>query len=224
MELRSSKSIAGELMDINALLTSNPVVPLVQADDPEIAVKTSRALAAGGLQVAEVVFRTDRALECLQAVANEVPEMIAGAGTVLSAKQATAALEHGAKFIVSPGLDDGVVAVAREHDVPIYPGIMTPSEIQKAYNLGLDIVKFFPASIAGGVPALKALSSVFRTMRFMPTGGVSPGNLAEFLAVPAVLACGGSWLTPADKIAAGDYDAIKTIAAEAVAIARKARG
>lgn len=211
-------------MDINALLTSNPVVPLVQADDPEIAVKTSRALAAGGLQVAEVVFRTDRALECLQAVANEVPEMIAGAGTVLSAKQATAALEHGAKFIVSPGLDDGVVAVAREHDVPIYPGIMTPSEIQKAYNLGLDIVKFFPASIAGGVPALKALSSVFRTMRFMPTGGVSPGNLAEFLAVPAVLACGGSWLTPADKIAAGDYDAIKTIAAEAVAIARKARG
>ena len=211
-------------MDINALLTSNPVVPLVQADDPEIAVKTSRALAAGGLQVAAVVFRTDRALECLQAVANEVPEMIAGAGTVLSAKQATAALEHGAKFIVSPGLDDGVVAVAREHDVPIYPGIMTPSEIQKAYNLGLDIVKFFPASIAGGVPALKALSSVFRTMRFMPTGGVSPGNLAEFLAVPAVLACGGSWLTPADKIAAGDYDAIKTIAAEAVAIARKARG
>lgn len=211
-------------MDINALLTSNPVVPLVQADDPDVAVKTSRALAAGGLQVAEVVFRTDRALECLQAVANDVPEMIAGAGTVLSAKQATAALEHGAKFIVSPGLDEGVVAVAKEHDVPIYPGIMTPSEIQKAYNLGLDIVKFFPASIAGGVPALKALASVFRTMRFMPTGGVSPGNLADFLAVPAVLACGGSWLTPADRIEAGDYDAITTIAADAVTIARKARG
>lgn len=211
-------------MNITELLTNYPVVPLVQTDDPDVAVKTSRALAAGGLKVAEVVFRTDRALECLQAVADNVPEMIAGAGTVLSAEQANAALDHGAKFIVSPGLDDGVVAVAREHGVPVYPGIMTPSELQHAFNLGLDTVKFFPASIAGGVPALKALASVFRTMKFMPTGGVSPGNLADFLAVPAVLACGGSWLTPADKIAAGNYDAITRLAAEAVAIARKARG
>jgi 2-dehydro-3-deoxyphosphogluconate aldolase/(4S)-4-hydroxy-2-oxoglutarate aldolase len=211
-------------MTISQLLSRNPVVPLVQADDPEIAVKTSRALAAGGLQVAEVVFRTDRALECLQAVADEVPEMIAGAGTVLSATQATAAVENGAKFIVSPGLDDGVVAVAREHGVPVYPGTMTPSEVQHAFNLGLDTVKFFPASIAGGVPALKALASVFRTMMFMPTGGVSPGNLGDFLAVPAVLACGGSWLTPADRISAGDFDAITALAAEAVDIARKARG
>lgn len=214
----------GISMNITELLTTNPVVPLVQADDPEIAVLTSRALAAGGLKVAEVVFRTDRALECLQAVASDVPEMIAGAGTVLSAKQATAALKNGAKFIVSPGLDDGVVAVAKEAGVPIYPGTMTPSEVQHAFNLGLDTVKFFPASIAGGVPALKALSSVFRTMRFMPTGGVSPGNLSDFLSVPAVLACGGSWLTPTDKIAAGDYDAITKLAAAAVDIARKARG
>ncbi len=211
-------------MNITELLTRCPVVPLVQADDPSIAVKTSRALAAGGLQVAEVVFRTDRALECLQAVADEVPDVVAGAGTVLSAAQANAALDNGAKFIVSPGLDDGVVAVARERGVPVYPGIMTPSEIQHAYNLGLDTVKYFPASIAGGVPGLKALASVFRTMKFMPTGGVSPGNLAEFLAVPAVLACGGSWLTPADAVAAGDYDKITALAAEAVAIARRARG
>ena len=158
-------------MNITELLSKNPVVPLVQTDDPDVAVKTSRALAAGGLKVAEVVFRTDRALECLQAVADNVPEMIAGAGTVLSAGQANAALDHGAKFIVSPGLDNGVVGVAREHGVPVYPG-----------------------------------------------------NLADFLAIPAVLACGGSWLTPADKIAAGDYDAITKLAAEAVAIARKARG
>ncbi|MGB5256606.1 MAG: bifunctional 4-hydroxy-2-oxoglutarate aldolase/2-dehydro-3-deoxy-phosphogluconate aldolase [Woeseiaceae bacterium] len=211
-------------MNITELLSKNPVVPLVQADDPAIAVDTSRALAAGGLKVAEVVFRTDRALECLQAVADNVPEMIAGAGTVLSAAQANAALDHGAKFIVSPGLDDGVVGVAKERGVPIYPGTMTPSEVQHAFNLGLDTVKFFPASIAGGVPALKALASVFRTMKFMPTGGVSPGNLAEFLAVPAVLACGGSWLTPADAIAAGNYKKITTLAAEAVAIARTARG
>ncbi len=211
-------------MNITELLSDSPVVPLVQADDPAIAVETSRALAAGGLKVAEVVFRTDRALECLQAVANEVPETIAGAGTVLSASQATAALENGARFIVSPGLDDGVVAVAREHGVPVYPGIMTPSEVQHAFNLGLDTVKFFPASIAGGVPALKALASVFRTMKFMPTGGVSAGNLADFLAVPAVLACGGSWLTPADAIAAGDYNKITALAAQAIDIARKARG
>lgn len=211
-------------MNITELLRSNPVVPLVQADDPAIAVQTSRALAAGGLQVAEVVFRTGRALECLKAVAEEVPEMVAGAGTVLSAEQAKAALDNGAKFIVSPGLDDGVVGVAQERGVPVYPGTMTPSEVQHAFNLGLDTVKFFPASIAGGVPALKALASVFRTMKFMPTGGVSPGNLADFLAIPAVLACGGSWLTPKDAIAAGDFDAITKLAAEAVAIAGKARG
>jgi len=210
-------------MNISESFAANPVVPLVQADDPAVAVATSRALAAGGLQVAEVVLRTDRALECLQAVADEVPEMIAGAGTVLSAEQASAALASGAKFIVSPGLDDGVVAVAREHDVPVYPGTMTPSEVQRACNLGLDTVKFFPASIAGGVPALKVLASVFRAMKFMPTGGVSPGNLGEYLAIPAVLACGGSWLTPGDAIAAGNFDRITELAAQAVNIARQAR-
>lgn len=211
-------------MSINELLAESPVVPLVQADDPAVAVKISRALASGGLQVAEVVFRTDRALECLQAVADEVPEMIAGAGTVLSERQALAAIENGAKFIVSPGLDDRVVGAAKEQGVPVYPGTMTPSEVQRAFNLGLDVVKFFPASIAGGVPALKTLGSVFRTMKFMPTGGISAANLAEFLAVPSVLACGGSWLTPPDAVAAGDFDRIAVLAAEAVDIARSARG
>ena len=211
------------MSDIDKLLENNPVVPLVQADDPKIAVEISRALAAGGLSVVEVVFRTDRALECLQAVADEVPEIIAGAGTVLSAAQAETALENGAKFIVSPGLDNDVVAVARDHAVPVYPGIVTPSELQHAFNLGLDTVKFFPASIAGGIPALKALSSVFRTMRFMPTGGVSPANLADFLAVPAVLACGGSWLTPKDAIDTGNYEEITRLAAAALEIAKQAR-
>lgn len=211
-------------MNITEFLSENPVVPLVQANDPKIAVETSNALAAGGLQVVEVVFRTDAALECLQAVADEVPDMVAGAGTVLSAGQAQAALDNGAKFIVSPGLDDGVVGVAKERGVPIYPGIMTPSEVQHAFNLGLDVVKFFPAGNAGGVPMIKALASVFRSMKFMPTGGVSPKNLAEFLSVPAVLACGGSWLTPADQIAAGNFEAITALAAEAVEIARVVRG
>lgn len=210
--------------DITHTLESVPVVPLVQADDPAVAVKTSQALAAGGLTVAEVVFRTDRALECLKAVAEDVPEMIAGAGTVLSASQAEAAFDAGARFIVSPGLDDDVVAVAKERGAPVYPGILSPSELQHAYNLGLDVVKFFPASIAGGIPALKALSSVFRTMRFMPTGGISPNNLADYLSVPAVLACGGSWLTPADAIASNDYTRITTLAREALQIAAEARG
>ncbi len=209
--------------DINKTLQSVRVVPLVQADDPKVAVLTSRALAVGGLTVAEVVLRTDRALECLRAVAGEVPEMIAGAGTVLSAEQAKTAIKAGARFIVSPGLDEGVVAVAREHGLPIYPGIITATELQRAYNLGLDVVKFFPASLAGGVPMLKALCSVFRTMRFMPTGGISPGNLAEYLAVPAVLACGGSWLTPAAAIFTGDYAQITTLAKEAAKIAAQAK-
>ena len=210
-------------MTINELLTNCPVVPLVQADEPAVAVNTSRALAAGGLKVVEVVFRTDRALECLQAVADEIPDIVAGAGTVLNAEQASAALDNGAKFIVSPGLDDGVVEFARQRGVPIYPGIVTPSELQRAFNLGLDTVKFFPASIAGGVPALKALASVFRSMRFMPTGGVGPENLADYLSIPAVIACGGSWLTPADAIAAGNFDSITKLAAEAVELARSAR-
>ncbi|MGB5581221.1 MAG: bifunctional 4-hydroxy-2-oxoglutarate aldolase/2-dehydro-3-deoxy-phosphogluconate aldolase [Woeseia sp.] len=209
--------------DLIRTMEATPVVALVQADDPKIAVKTAKALADGGLAVVEVVFRTDRALECLQAVADEVPESIAGAGTVLTAKQAEAAVTAGAKFIVSPGLDDGVIAVARKHDVPILPGIATATELQRAYNLGLEIVKFFPASIAGGIPALKALSSVFRSMRFMPTGGVTPDNLADYLAIPAVLACGGSWLTPADAIKSGDYGRITELARQAVAIAGRAR-
>ena len=205
-------------------LASVPVVPLVQAEDPEEAVKTSRALAAGGLDVVEVVFRTDRALDCLRAVADEVPEMIAGAGTVLSAAQAEAALANGAKFIVSPGLDEGVVTASRDSGAPVFPGIMTPTELQHAQNLGLAVVKFFPASIAGGVPAIKALAGVFRHMRFMPTGGISAANLAEYLAVPAVLACGGSWLTPKEAVAAGDYARVTALAEEAAAIANRARG
>lgn len=211
-------------VDLNQTLQSKPVVPLVQSDDPATAVKISRALASGGMTVAEVVFRTDRALECLKAVAEEVPEMVAGAGTVLSASQAEAAVDAGAKFIVSPGLDDGVVAVAKERGVPVYPGIVTPGELQHAFNLGLEVVKFFPAALSGGVPALKALSSVFRTMRFMPTGGISPSNLADYLSLPSVLACGGSWLTPADAIASGDYEKITALAKDALAVAAAARG
>lgn len=209
--------------EINTILEQAPLVALVQADDADTAVRTAQALTAGGISIIEVLFRTDAALDCLRAVAKEVPDAIAGAGTVLSVEQADEALAAGAKFIVSPGLDEGVVGVAQSADAPVYPGICTATELQAAYNLGLETVKFFPASIAGGVPALKALGSVFRTMRFIPTGGVSPDNLADFLSIPAVLACGGSWLTPKSLIEKGDFEGVSRLAREALSIAGKSR-
>lgn len=209
--------------EIETRLQSVPVVPLVQANDPDIAIEISRALIAGGLTVLELVLRTEEALKCLAAIAAAVPEAIIGAGTVLNAEQATAAVNCGAQFIVSPGLDDGVVDVALGNDMPVYPGISTATELQCAWNMGLRSVKFFPAAQAGGPAMIKSLSSVFRDVTFMPTGGVSAANLADYLAVPAVIACGGSWLTPAKDIAAGNFAAITRLASEAVTLARSLR-
>lgn len=200
-----------------------PVVPLVQAEQPAIAVATARALLAGGLSVIEVVLRTDEALACLGEVAHKLPGAMVGAGTVLTAEQANAALESGAEFIVSPGLDANVVKVAQGAGVPVFPGIATATELQQAWNLGLDVVKFFPAELTGGTAMLKALSAVFRQVKFMPTGGVSAQNLAEYLALPAVIACGGSWFTPADVIAGGDYAEVTRLAQESLNIAGRAR-
>ncbi|WP_409432038.1 bifunctional 4-hydroxy-2-oxoglutarate aldolase/2-dehydro-3-deoxy-phosphogluconate aldolase [Litorimonas sp. RW-G-Af-16] len=201
-------------------LRNAPVVPLVQSNDPEEAVKISAALIKGGLNVLEVVLRTDEAYDCLEAICKAFPDAHVGAGTVLTAEQAERVVKCGATFIVSPGLTEGVVNVAKKHGLPILPGIATATELQTAYNMGLRTVKFFPASLAGGPKMLKALGSVFRDVEIMPTGGVSAANLAEYLAVPSVLACGGSWLTPKDAIAAGDFDAITKLAAEAIAIAK----
>lgn len=208
--------------DLARMLESAPVVPLLQTDDPDTGVRIAKALSAGGMPAIEVVLRTDRALECLQAVAERVPKLAVGAGTVLNVAQAEQSLAAGARFVVSPGLDEDVIRAVKDRGIPIYPGIYTPTELQRAVNLGLDVVKFFPASIAGGVPALKALSSVFRGVRFMPTGGISADNLADFLAIPTVLACGGSWLTPADAVARGDYGAMTALAKQALAIASAA--
>lgn len=211
-------------MDIEQRLRSTPVVPLIQAEDPDTAVNIAQALVAGGLTVLEVVFRTEAAIECLAAVAETVGDGIAGAGTVLNAEQATRAVRAGAQFIVSPGLDDGVVDVALGNELPVYPGVATATEMQAAWNMGLRTVKFFPAGQAGGTAMIRSLSAVFRDMSIMPTGGVSAGNLAEYLAIPAVIACGGSWLTPKAAIAAGDFQAITQLAEEAAVIAREARG
>lgn len=211
-------------MSFEAQLRQVGVIPLVQATTPEVAVATGRALLAGGLPVLEVVLRTPEALDCLGALCAAFPDAVVGAGTVLNSDQVEAASAAGARFIVSPGLDAGVVAAGKSLDLPVLPGIATATELQQAWNLGLRQVKFFPASLAGGPEMIKALGAAFRDMRFVPTGGVSAANLAAYLALPNVLACGGSWLTPSSAIDAQDFSHVTALAAAAAGIARAARG
>jgi len=207
------------LDNLNEILEGAPVVPLVQAEDIQTAMAISDALLAGGLRVLEVVLRTDAAFDCLEAIAKKYPNLPVGAGTVLSAAQAEKAIAKGAKFIVSPGLNEGVVSTAKGHGMPVLPGVATATELQQAWNMNLRTVKFFPAGLAGGPKMIKALSSAFRDMRFMPTGGVNAANLTEYLSVPSVLACGGSWLTPKDAIAEGEFSELTELAREALQIA-----
>ena len=203
-----------------AVLESTPVVPLVESDSPETAVKISKALIEGGLTVLEVVLRTDEALVCLEAIVKAFPDVHVGAGTVVTPAQARKVIELGATFVVSPGLDADVVKICQAANIPVLPGVVTATELTQAYNLGLRTVKFFPAGLAGGPKMLKAFGSVFQDVRFMPTGGVKPANLKDFLEIPTVLACGGTWLTPKDAIVAGDFAALTALAKEAVAIAK----
>jgi len=205
--------------NVRALLSGAPVVPLVQADDPDVAVGLSRALLDGGIQVLEVVLRTDKAFDCLHAIVTAFPDVAVGAGTVLSAEHASKAIDVGAKFIVSPGLHETVVRTAQDSGLPIFPGIATASELQKAWNMGLRAVKFFPASLSGGPDMLRALSSVFRDVVFMPTGGVNETNMISYLTIPSVIACGGSWLTPKAAIRSRDFKAIEQLARKAIYIA-----
>ncbi len=206
--------------DLSSRLSAAPVVPLIGENDAALAVKTANALNAGGLSVIEVVMRSDAAQAGMEAIIAETEGLIVGAGTVLTLDQAKSVRASGAEFIVSPGLVDEIAVYCLDEGIPFFPGTMTAGEVQRAYALGLRDVKFFPASLAGGVPMLKALGSVFREMRFMPTGGVSASNLAEFLALDHVLACGGSWLTPRDAVESGDFARVTQLASEAVAIAK----
>ena len=209
--------------DLSNRLLAAPVVPLIGENDATKAIAIAKALASGGLSVIEVVMRSADAQAGMEAILAQTEGLIVGAGTVLTLDQAKSVRASGAEFIVSPGLVDEIALYCLDEGIPFFPGTMTAGEVQRAYALGLREVKFFPASLAGGVPMLKALSSVFREMRFMPTGGVSAANLSDFLALPSVLACGGSWLTPKDAVEAGNYDTITNLASEAVNIARSAR-
>lgn len=210
--------------EINKRLEQAPIVPLVAPEDAETAIKTTRALVAGGLSVVEVVLRTPSAVQCLGEIVRAVPDAIIGAGTVLSTEQAQAVIDEGAQFIVLPGLYAPVIELAQQAEIPVFPGVATATEAQNGWNMGLRTLKFFPASLSGGVPMLKALCSVFKGVSFMPTGGVSAANLPDFLALPGVIACGGSWLTPQSAIEQGDYHVITKLAAEAVKIAKTVRG
>lgn len=204
-----------DLQDRIAALRLVPVVVLNAASDAE---PLARALIAGGLPVAEVTFRTAAAEESIRAM-SRLDEMLVGAGTVRTVDQVERAADAGARFIVSPGLSAAVVTRAQELGLPVFPGAVTATEIQAAADLGLRTVKFFPAGTSGGAPAIKALTAPFGDMRFIPTGGVGPKNLSDYLSVPAVVAVGGSWMVPADAIAAGDFDTVTNLTREAVALA-----
>ncbi len=197
------------------------VVPVIVIDNADVAVPVAEALRDGGLSVIEVTLRTAAALDAIRRIATQVPDVIIGAGTVLNAEQCRNAARAGARFIVSPGLDEAVVAESKSLALPLYPGVATATEAQAAWNMGLRTLKFFPAGPAGGVAMLKALGSVFRDVRFMPTGGISPANLCDYLQLPAVIACGGSWLTPATAIESRDFAAIRALAVEACALVKR---
>jgi 2-dehydro-3-deoxyphosphogluconate aldolase/(4S)-4-hydroxy-2-oxoglutarate aldolase len=193
------------------------VVPVIRIDDPEKAVPLARALLAGGIPCAEITFRTEAGAEALGRICREAPEILCGAGTVLTVEQADRAIAAGAKFIVSPGFNPRVVRHCAERGVPIAPGCSGPSDMEAALEAGLDVVKFFPAEQAGGLDYIKAVSAPYPALKFMPTGGINAGNIASYLACEKVLACGGSWMVPPDRIGAGDFDAITALCREAAA-------
>jgi 2-dehydro-3-deoxyphosphogluconate aldolase/(4S)-4-hydroxy-2-oxoglutarate aldolase len=200
------------------------VVPVVKIERAHEAVPLGNALMAGGLPCAEITFRTDAAEEAIRRIASELPEVVIGAGTVLSVEQAEKAVAAGARYIVSPGFDPKVVDWCLTHDVPVTPGVATPTEINMALDQGLNILKFFPAEALGGLKTLKALAAPYGGVKFIPTGGINSKNLADYLSLSAVHACGGSWLVASKLISAGEFSEITRLAEEARAIVRQVRG
>ncbi len=195
-----------------------PVIPVIVLQRVEDAVPMARALVAGGVRVLEVTMRTPVALQCIEAIARAVPEAIVGAGTIRSAADARAAKDAGSLFGVSPGYTAAVGAACREVGLPLLPGVASASEVMAAQADGLAFLKFFPATAAGGIPMLKALGGPFPDIVFCPTGGITVEMAPQFLALPNVKVCGGSWLTPADAVAAGDWGRITALARAASAL------
>jgi 2-dehydro-3-deoxyphosphogluconate aldolase / (4S)-4-hydroxy-2-oxoglutarate aldolase len=192
------------------------IVPVIKIDDPENAVPLAKALYEGGIPVAEVTFRTAHAKEAISRISKELPDMLVGAGTVLTIQQVDEAIEAGAKFIVSPGLNETVVKYCIERGITITPGCVSPSDIEKAIELGLDVVKFFPAEAYGGIKTIKALAGPYTKIKFMPTGGIDPSNLNAYLSFDRIVACGGSWMVKEELINNKEFDKIKDLSKQAM--------
>ena len=192
------------------------IVPVVKLDSPKDAVPLAKALTEGGISCAEITFRTDAAEESIRAISAELPDMLVGAGTVTTLDQLNRAIGAGASFIVSPGLNPTIAGACAERGIPVCPGCVTPSEIEQALELGIKTVKFFPAEPMGGLATIKALSGPYTDLSFIPTGGINAKNIAEYLAFPKVIACGGSWMADPSMIAAGDFEGVTRASREAV--------
>lgn len=200
------------------------IIPVVVLNDARNAPALGRALCEGGLPCAEVTFRTDAAEESISLLAQNEPRLLVGAGTVLTVEQADCAIKAGAKFIVSPGLNPKLVRYCQEKEIPVIPGILTPSEIEQALELGLEVVKFFPAEPAGGLPMIKAMGAAYTKLRFMPTGGITIENVSEYLKCDKILACGGSWMVKEALVDAGRYEEIATLCRQAAGVVKAIRG
>ncbi len=203
-------------MNVLEQLSLVGLVPVIKVEDANDAVPLCGALARGGLPVAEITFRSEAAEEAIRRVHKELPEVILGAGTVLTKDQVNRAMAAGATYIVSPGINPNIVRYCQEVGIPIVPGTSCPSNVETALELGLTTVKFFPAESAGGLKMIKAMSAPYGSVRFLPTGGINEKNVGEYLAFPKVVAVGGSWMAPADAVAAKDWDRIEKLAREAV--------
>ncbi|WP_285244580.1 bifunctional 4-hydroxy-2-oxoglutarate aldolase/2-dehydro-3-deoxy-phosphogluconate aldolase [Pseudarthrobacter sp. fls2-241-R2A-127] len=208
------------MADASGVLSVSPVIPVVTIDDPQDAVPLARALVAGGVKIIELTLRTDSALTSLKLIAEEVPDILAGAGTILTPAQADAAVQAGAKFLVSPGVTPALLASMLSLDVPVLPGVATVGEVLAVLEAGLDAMKFFPAGPAGGPPYLAAIGAPIPHVRFCPTGGISLATAPDYLKLPNVACVGGSWLTPADAVTAKDWGRITRLAGGAAALAR----
>lgn len=200
------------------------VVPVVVLDDVKDAVPTANAMLEGGIDVMEITFRTAAAPEAIKQVSENCPDMLVGAGTVLNLDQCKLAVEMGAKFIVSPGFDREVVSWCIDNNIPVTPGCVTPTEITAAVNMGLKVIKFFPANVYGGLNAMKNLSAPFGGVKFLPTGGVNADNLKEYLSAPFIHAVGGSWVCPKADIKEGNFSKITQLCAQAHNIKLGQRG
>ena len=200
------------------------IVPVVVLEDAKDAEPLGAALCEGGLPCAEVTFRTEAAEDSIRIMSEKFPDMLVGAGTVLTTAQVDRAVAAGAKFIVSPGLNPRIVKYCVEKNIPICPGCVSPSDIEQALENGLEVVKFFPGEAAGGLPMIKAMAAPYVGVMFMPTGGIKPSNVKSYLEYDRILACGGSWMVPGDLVKQGKFNEITELTKEAVEIVKEVRG